>query len=147
MKILIENDLHFTVLTKGGARVRRDLDLFEAYPRCSIGQTIVLSDQTTADYWEPNAAQLTERYALARDAHAAGIKTWISLEPVIDPVQALEVIDRLHDVVDLWKVGPVNYQKTDVNWRKFHDDVVSLLDQVGARYILKNALKEKAGIK
>jgi DNA repair photolyase len=146
IKTLIENDLHFTVLTKGGARVRRDLDLFGSYPRCSIGQTIVFSDQATADYWEPNAAPLIERYELAHDAHAAGIKTWISLEPVIDPDQALDVIGRLHGVVDLWKVGPVNYQKTDVDWHKFHDDVVALLEQVGATYILKKALLEKAGI-
>lgn len=143
VKILIENNLRFTVLTKGGDRVRRDLDLFEGYPKASIGQTIVFSKQESADYWESNSAPLKERFILAEDLHNLGIKTWVSLEPVIDPDQALDVVEALHPFVNLWKVGPVNYQKTDVDWRLFYDQVVDLLKKIGARYILKNALLEK----
>jgi DNA repair photolyase len=145
IEIMIRNDLRFTILTKGGARARRDLDLLEGYFKCSIGQTIVWSKQESASYWEPNAAPLQERFELAQEAHKRGIKTWVSLEPVIDPDQALEVVRLLHPYVGKWKVGPVNYVAgVDVDWRKFKQDVVSLFEEVGAEYILKNELLKKA---
>jgi DNA repair photolyase len=145
IEIMIRNDLRFTLLTKGGARARRDLDLLEGYFKCSIGQTIVWSKQESASHWEPNAAPLQERFELAQEAHKRGIKTWVSLEPVIDPDQALEVVRLLHPYVNKWKVGPVNYVAgVNVDWFKFKNDIVKLLDEVGAEYILKNELIKKA---
>lgn len=144
IKIMMENRLRFTVLTKGGDRVRRDLDLFQGYSKASIGQTIVFSEQESADYWEPNAAPLKERFILVADLHNLGIKTWISLEPVIKPDQALEVVRQLHPFVDLWKVGPVNYQKTEVDWKQFKTDIEKLFQEVGANYILKQELLTQA---
>jgi len=145
IEIMIQNNLRFTVLTKGGDRARRDLDLLSHYPKCSLGQTIIFSDQVSADYWEPNAAPLLERFQLAKDAHEMGITTWVSLEPVIDPNQALEVVSLLHPYVDKWKVGPINYQKgIDVDWPQFKNDIVSLFKKVGAIYYLKKELLKKA---
>lgn len=144
IKIMIENDLRFTVLTKGGDRVRRDLDLFQGYSKASIGQTIVFSKQGSADYWEPNAAPLKERFILAEDLHNLGIKTWVSLEPVIEPDQALEVVGQLYPFVDLWKVGPVNYQKAEIDWKQFKADIEILFKEVGADYILKQELLARA---
>ena len=140
IEIMIKNDLRFTVLTKGGDRVHRDLDLFQRYPKASIGQTIVFSKQESADHYEPNAAPLKERFNLARDAHNLGIKTWVSLEPVIVPDQALEVVRQLYPFVDLWKVGPINYQKTEIDWKQFKVDIEKLFKEVGANYILKQKL-------
>ncbi|MBL6996767.1 radical SAM protein [Desulfobacula sp.] len=144
IEIMIENDLRFTILTKGGSRVRRDLDLFQGYRKSSIWQTIVFSKQESADYWEPNAAPLRERFNLAKDAHDMGIRTWISLEPGIDPDQALEVVRQLHPYVDMWKVGPVTKQQTDVDWKQFKIDIEKLFKEVGANYILKQELLVRA---
>lgn len=71
-----------------------------------------------------------------------GIKTWVSLEPVIDPGQALELIRELHPIVDHWKVGKLNYQALDVDWIKFREDVKALLESLGADYYLKKSLTE-----
>ena len=87
----MKNNLKFTLLTKGGNRALRDFDLLTEYPKCSIGQTIVFSKQESVDYWEPNASPVSERFNIAKQAKALGIKTWISLEPVIDLEQAFEV--------------------------------------------------------
>jgi DNA repair photolyase len=145
IEICIKNDLRFTLLTKGGSRALRDFDLLSEYPKCSIGQTIVFSEHESASHWEPNAAPITERFALARQAYDRGIKNWVSLEPVIYPEQAIEVVERLHPYVDLWKVGPVNYVAgIEVDWRKFKDDIVSLFESVGAKYILKDELLKRA---
>ena len=109
------------------------------------GSTIVFSDQASASYWEPNASALHERFQLAKDAHNLGIKTWVSLEPVIEPEQALEVVRQLHPYVDYWKVGPVNYVKDiNVDWKKFKNDIIQLFTKVGAEYYLKKELLDKA---
>ena len=145
LEIMIENNLRFTVLTKGGDRVRRDLDLFKSYSKCSIGQTIVFSDQAFVNYYEPNAASLKERFELAKEAHELGIKTWVSLEPVIDPNQALTVVRLLNPYVDFWKVGPINYTKgINVDWKQFKHDIETVFKQIGANYYLKKDLLERS---
>jgi DNA repair photolyase len=143
IKVLSEHDLHFTVLTKGGTRAVRDFDLLENYDKARFGSTIVFWDQKDADDWEPNAATVADRISAVEQAHNRGIPTWVSLEPVIDPVQALKIIQELHPIVDHWKVGKLNHHKKveqQVNWLQFRDEVTALLDALGADYYLKNSL-------
>ena len=80
-----------------------------------------------------------------KKAHARGIPTWISVEPVIKPDQALQLIQNLHSIVDHWKIGKINYNKgieKRVNWLKFRKKVRELLDSIGADYYLKKSLTE-----
>ena len=142
IKILIENDLPFTILTKGGTRAVRDFDLLEGYDKARFGTTLVFMDQEYADHWEPGAASIEDRIWAIQDAYDRGIKTWVSVEPVINPDQALKVIRELHPIVGAWKVGKINYQKVDVDWIAFREEVEALLDDVGADYYLKKSLTE-----
>ncbi len=143
IEIFIENGLRFTILTKGGTRAIRDFDLLEKYERCSFGTTLVLTSQEDADYWEPNAASIADRIEAIKTAHRRGGKTWVSMEPVIDPAQAIELVKALHPIVDHWKIGKLNYNKevsTKVDWVAFRRNITSLLDSLGTDYYLKNSL-------
>lgn len=143
LQVLITHDLRFTVLTKGGTRAVRDFDLLEKYEKGRFGSSIVFWDQEYADYWEPNAAPITDRIAAIEQAHSRNIPTWVSLEPVIDPNQALKVIQELHPIVDHWKVGKLNHHKEveqHVDWLRFREDVTALLNDLNADYYLKNSL-------
>jgi hypothetical protein len=74
----------------------------------------------------------------------AGIFTWVSLEPVIDPEQALAVIRMAHPYVNFWKVGRLNHMKAyeqTVDWGKFLFDAETLLTKLGAKYYIKNDLR------
>ncbi|MHC4213971.1 MAG: SPL family radical SAM protein [Planctomycetota bacterium] len=142
VECLIENNLRFTLLTKGGMRASRDFDLLAGYDNARFGSTIVFILQDYADRWEPNAPSIDDRILAIEDAHSKGIPTWVSLEPVIDPNQALELIRQLHPIVDHWKVGKLNKQKVDVDWMQFREDVKTLLDSLGADYYLKKSLTE-----
>ncbi len=144
IEILIENGLSFTILTKGGLRATRDFDLLASYDRCRFGSTIVFTKQSDADRWEQNAPSIADRMTAIREAHARGIWTWVSLEPVIDPDQALALIEVLHPIVDHWKVGKLNYMKPDrpVDWIGFRRVVTSILDSLGADYYIKKSLTE-----
>lgn len=145
IKMFIDNGLTFTVLTKGGTRAIRDFDLMEGYERARFGTTLIFTRQEDANEWEPKAPSLMDRVKAMVEAHKRGIKTWVSLEPVIDPDQALELIQDIHPMVDHWKVGKVNYQpeiENQVNWIKFREEVQALLDSLGADYYLKKSLTE-----
>lgn len=143
LRILIQSKLRFTVLTKGGTRATRDFDLLEGYEKARFGTTLVFTSQIDADKWEPNAAPISDRIRAVELAHEKGIKTWVSMEPVIDPKQALGLLKALHPIVDHWKIGKLNYLQTPetVDWRRFRDEVKGLLESYGADYYLKASLR------
>lgn len=146
LHILGENRLHARVLTKNGRAARRDFDLFRRYD-VGFGQTIIWSDDMSRLRYEPGAGTLSERYAAARDAHAAGICTWVSVEPVFDPVQALQVMDDLAACIDIWKIGKLNHDAARerlVDWRGFARAVLEKLEHMQCGYLIKNALWEHA---
>ena len=142
LEILTRYSLPFTVLTKGGTRATRDFDLLvEGGGR--FGTSLVWMDQAKASYWEPGAASVADRIDAIIQAHDRGIPTWISLEPVIEPSEALKVIKRLHPIVDHWKVGKINHwpeieKKHD--WVKFREDARELLEGLGTDFYLKKSL-------
>jgi DNA repair photolyase len=142
LKILMKNRLRFTVLTKGGTRATRDFDLLASYEKSRFGSSLVVLDQADADYWEPCAAPIQDRIRAIKIAHAKRIKTWVSLEPVIDPIQAIQIVRELHPIVDHWKVGKLNYQSEakEVDWRGFRIKITKLLNSLGADYYIKKSL-------
>jgi len=143
VKILIAYNLPFTILTKGGSRAIRDFDLLSHYSRASFGTSLVFENQADADHWEPGAATVLDRIETIRVAHGMGIKTWVSMEPVIDPVQALHLIKMLHPFVDHWKIGKINRNKEieeAVDWVQFRGDVTLVLHKYGADFYLKKSL-------
>ena len=143
IEILVDAGLPFTILTKGGSRAVRDFDLLGKSSLCSFGTTIIFSKQGYADKWEPGAATVRDRNVTVKKAHDAGIRTWVSLEPVISPKQALTVIEVMHPYVDHWKVGKVNHMpsiESKVDWKAFKTDVVEVLESFKADYYLKNSL-------
>jgi DNA repair photolyase len=81
-----------------------------------------------------------------KEAHDEGIKTWVSLEPVLNPETSLQIIRETHTFVDKFKVGLLNYHplaKT-IDWIKFRANVVNLLDNLHCNYYIKNDLKNYA---
>jgi DNA repair photolyase len=142
INILKQNNLRFTILTKGGLRAVRDFDLLAGYDKASFGSTLIFTKQEDAYKWEPHAPTIATRIEAIKEAHNRGIRTWVSLEPVICPDQALELIEKLHPIVNSWKVGKLNYMRLDVDWLKFRNDVIALLDSLRADYYLKKSLRD-----
>lgn len=113
--------------------------------KTEFGVTVCFVDDDLRKQWEPSAAPVEDRFKLLEEAHKLGIPTWISLEPVIDPEQALAVIRRAASYVDFWKVGKLNHMKEvadRVDWKKFYSDVVDLLESLGAKYYIKEDLRK-----
>lgn len=145
IRILHTEGLSVAILTKGGLRATRDFDLLTKDDL--FGVTLVCR---TLDYfteWEGNSAWTGERIATLKEAHERGIPTWVSCEPVIYPEETLDLIHRTADFVDVFKVGTLNYHEPPktIDWKKFAQDAVNLLDGLGANYYIKKELARYIG--
>jgi DNA repair photolyase len=140
--ILHNHKMNVMILTKGGKRAERDFDLLTAEDK--FGVTLTTLDSSHSLQWEPGATLPEERIDTLRKAHNLGIGTWVSLEPVIYPETALEIIRQTHTYIDMFKVGPLNYHphSKTIDWHKFALDVEGLLKQLGCAYYLKEDLRK-----
>lgn len=142
LEILARHGLRVTVLTKGGTRALRDLDLL-ARPGNALAATLTTLDPEESLRWEPEAALPADRIQALAEAKRAGLHTWVSLEPVLDPAWALEIIRATREVVDLYKVGRLNYhpRARRIDWAGFRDQAVTLLERLGKDYYIKADLR------
>jgi DNA repair photolyase len=141
LEILREHDLAFSILSKGGTRALRDIDLFRPDRDC-YGVTLTGTDDRLSKKWERNAPVSSDRIAAVKAFHdEAGIFTWVSGEPVVDVEATLAMIETTHPFVDLYKIGRMNYLNLPINWRVFTERVVDLLNRLGARHYIKRDLQ------
>jgi len=137
----------FQILTKGGMKAIQEPDLY--FEGCSFGCTLTFDNPEDSKKWEPGAALPEDRIAALELAHKKGIKTWASLEPVIDPLQSLHLIELSHEFVDHYGVGKINHhaalEKT-IDWPKFRADAEALLKKYGKSYKIKTALAKASQI-
>jgi len=141
IEIFVENDVAFTVLTKGGSRALRDLDLL-AEGRGTMAVSSCWMDDDLRRQWEPGASPAGERLWPIKVAHKRGIPTWLSVEPVIEPEQALELIEYAHPFCNEIRVGKLNYHphaKT-IDWAGFACEAHSLLSGLPVRFTFKEDL-------
>lgn len=138
LQILRENNIPFQILTKGGLRAERDFDLYG--PNDAFATTLTLLDIAESRKWEPLAAEPAERLLAIQEAHTRGIQTWVSLEPVLDPKQSLEIIEVTKSYVDHYKLGKLNHfasDMTDDDWRLFGYNAVKLCEGFDRSYYVK----------
>lgn len=135
LNLLDSYDIPFQVLTKSGSKATEDIDLYGLND--AFASTLTFINPEDSKKWEPNAALPEDRMRTLLAFHEAGIHTWVSLEPVIDPEQTLELIRQTHLFVDLYKVGKLNYAKSDVDWRMFGTRALKTLQQLDKKYYIK----------
>lgn len=146
IKLIKEAGANVSALTKGGMRAVRDFDLYG--PGDSFGCTLTFIPFNQYErYWESGAACTEERFAALQSAHDRGIKTWVSLEPVIYTEDTLEIIEYTHSCVDLFKVGKLNYDKHAdlIDWKKFGHEAEALLKKYEKEYYIKEDLRKEMG--
>jgi len=138
IKILKQWKIPFQVLTKGGMRAARDFDLYEQGDAFATTMTFVSEENSRR--FEPHAAPPNLRIRAIEAAHGQGIETWVSLEPVINAKESLLIIHRLHNIVDHFKLGKLNYQKSDIDWKEYAIKALELLNRYNKTYYIKNDL-------
>jgi DNA repair photolyase len=142
IQTLHASKVNVMVLTKGGQRAERDFDLLTENDW--FGVTLTTLDKTSSIEWEPGAALPDARIQSLIKAHAKGIKTWVSLEPVLYPDVALEIVKQTHTFVDKFKVGTLNYHPhaKSIDWHKFALNIKELLESLNCDYYIKEDLRK-----
>lgn len=140
IKILREHDIPFQILTKGGTWAVRDFKFYG--PNDLFGTTMTFLVEKKSRKYEPHAALPQDRFNAIREAKKAGIETFVSLEPVIDEKQTLEIIRQTQEFVDLFRIGKLNHESSDIDWRKFGKKAIELCRAWGTDYYIKHDLAQ-----
>jgi DNA repair photolyase len=143
LQILRFFKLRPTILSKAGSLARRDFDVLSSISGAAFAVTLTTDDQGESLRWEPGAALPEDRIDNLKAARAAGISTWVSFEPVVNPEAVYRLIERVAPIVDLIKVGKLNYHPAaqGIDWPRFREQVSALLKKTGKPYYLKEDLR------
>lgn len=136
IQILHNHGLWVAILTKGGKRALRDIDLFGPHDAMAATMTYGTNMDTLRE--EPGSAMPQDRWDALKEFHDAKVPTWISCEPVMDPKHTLYLISKMHRVVDHVKVGKLNHdpeREKKIDWLKFGGDAITLLESLGYKRI------------
>jgi DNA repair photolyase len=141
--VLINHGFGVCVLSKGGKRALRDIDLFRS-DRDAYAATLTTLDDDFSRKWERNAPLPRDRIATMRAFHERDIYVWTSLEPTLDVEASLAIVRATHRFVDLYKVGRANYcgaiTKT-TDWRDYTLRMIDLLGRLGKAHYIKKDLQ------
>lgn len=123
LEVMQPYDPKVAILTKGGMRAIRDIDLFKQFgDRIKVGATLTLLEDARAAEYEPNSAPPSERLAMLEMLYDEGIRTWASIEPVMDPDQALKVMEAALPFLNEIRVGKLNHdpkREKEIDWVDF----------------------------
>lgn len=129
------------VLTKNPSNAILDYDIFMRND-WRIATTAVFVSDEMRESFEPGAPSVISRFEAIRKAHDLGIKTWLSIEPILDHNEALRVIELFAGCVDLVKIGRWNHDKraSEIDWCRVIDESSLLMRKLNVSYYVKNDL-------
>jgi len=135
----------WTILTKLTIPAREHFPQYDLND--SFGTTLTLLDPDRLAYWEPAAERPEDRIESLRIAHDYGIRTWVSLEPVLDPDETLAIISIAHRYVSHWWLGKLNDHPnaSNIDWPDYFRRATQLLNKLGAHYSIKRELTNAIG--
>jgi DNA repair photolyase len=82
LEVLVDTNIAPVVLTRA-PRILDDLELLQKFRRALVGFSIPTDDDAYRRIFEPNSDPIDERFAALRALHAAGVKTFAVIQPVL----------------------------------------------------------------
>ncbi len=134
IKVLKDNDLPFTVLTKSHhVTDDDDIGLFRGYDKCRVGLTIVTLNDEYGKQLEPGASLISERVVALKKLKDAKIRTYCSVEPIMpdprsNPIRILEELGGFVDLFEFGKFNPNGNDDPDFN-REIYIEKFKQIDQ------------------
>ena len=156
VKRLLKYGIPATLLTKNVAWLKEDnwKKLLKEYPKhicCSTHHALLTIGFTITgkDELEPNAPSTEKRYEALRKLHDEyKIKTFVSLEPIIDLHSASEVIKKTYKITDEIRIGAQSpIKKNRYNVMEFISFVVavrSLANNLDCHFMVKDSMYKQA---
>ncbi len=141
---LHDHDIPIRTCTKNPFPILASLGPVPASMQIDFGVSLVWVAEEKRAHWEPGAGPVGERLAALKMAKDLGLQTWLSVEPVIEPEEALRVIDLARGFVDVFRIGKLNHRKTPipVDWAKFLLDAEEKCRSFGLEFHIKESLEK-----
>ena len=155
LSILSKSRNRVLVLTKNPILALRDIDIM-LQGDVWLGTTITTIDDKVASDWEPRAPPPSQRLNALLYAKKRGIRTWLSVEPIIPgTTYPEEIIRETLWYVDFYVLGSLNYVKQlrlqfrEEDLREWYDKhvkpAIKLLKTLNKRYHIKKELRRYLG--
>ncbi len=111
LEVLASSHHKVMILTKNPCLALRDIDvMLNGSAEFWLGTTITVIPDSSARMFEPKAPPPSQRIAAIKAAKYLGLKTWISIEPIIPYYTNIyEIIYRTRDFTDFYVFGALNY--------------------------------------
>jgi len=148
LEILHQFKTPVAILTKGGRKCLKDIEAYRSFDdHIQIGATLTFDNNNDSLKWEPGAAMPDDRLETLKTLHDEGIRTFASFEPVINPVQSLNLIRKSLEFIDVYKIGKINnFQGLDktIEWKEFLLEALNILRPAGKQVYIKHDLRKAA---
>ncbi len=131
-----ESGNNVAVLTKGRPDMTKLNKLLTSSDR--FGVTISGAGRSK----EQNATNGIILLGMLRKAKAAGIKTFVSCEPVYDKQTIYNLITMI-GCIDEYRIGKLNYAHSDINWSEFGQKCERLCLLHNRNYMIKESLRSE----
>jgi DNA repair photolyase len=146
IKLLKAAGNHVQILTKGGRLAMRDFDLLDAGDNFGVTYCgYPMEDRTelkARSAYEPFAAPPAERMeTLLAAFFESKAQAWISMEPLIDAEDALNLLREPAYHFATFKIGKLNYHPSPINWHDFGHEAEAICKEHGLKYYIKDSLR------
>lgn len=116
LEILVDAGWPVTVQTKSPL-VLRDLDVLRRSRDAEVGFTITTADEQVRRIFEPGAPPIAKRVEAVRTLHAAGIRTFLMIAPLLPLAEGLP--GMLAGAVDQVLIDKYNYHYADRAYKRY----------------------------
>lgn len=142
IKAIKDSGNHVVILTKGELDKERLFGLLDSNDKFGV---TISCDNEMAKKYEPHAASVFDRLDYLASAKFAGIPTFVSCEPVLQPDYIYFLITQMCKSIDEYKIGKLNYfkSKREIDWKQFGKKCESLCKSRGVKYLIKAGLREE----
>lgn len=116
------------------------LHILSEFEKCYFGMTLTLKNTYII---EPNAMPYNQRFnQLCEAKFRYALNTWVSLEPIINCQETIEIINETHTFIDHYKLGALNYSKDKPDYKKWLPEIIKTLNNLNCDYYIKESLKK-----
>lgn len=143
LEILYKYNVPTAILSKGGFRILRDLELFKKFGNMiKVGATLTFDNNIDSIKNESGGAIPEERIETLKILYENGVKTWVSLEPVFSVEQTMNLMELTKNYVNEYKIGKLNHYKieNEPNWRDLLESSVKFCIDNNKEFYIKDDL-------
>ncbi|GAK58200.1 radical SAM domain protein [Candidatus Vecturithrix granuli] len=114
LEVLLEYQTPISILTKSEL-VLRDIDLLRQFKRCSVGLSMMTTDDAMASRFEPYASLPSQRIRALKTLKESGVYTYAFLSPYLPRVSNIEhLFEGLQGAIDEIGIEALNVRAC--NW-------------------------------